>query len=204
MITFPPDPHAPTMPLSDKKPLTSLTGHLLIAMPQMPDPRFEKTVIYICVHNAEGAMGLVVNRLFDGISFTSLLQQLDIDVTEPARELRVHFGGPVESGRGFVLHSSDYIQEGSMAVGEDVLLTATVDILRAVAEGQGPKKAILALGYAGWGPGQLDQEMQQNGWLHAPADNAILFDADLDGKWERALAKLGINLSMLSSDIGHA
>lgn len=204
MITFPPDPHAPTMPLSDKKPLTSLTGHLLIAMPQMPDPRFEKTVIYICVHNAEGAMGLVVNRLFDGISFTSLLQQLDIDVTEPARELRVHFGGPVESGRGFVLHSSDYNQEGSMAVGEDVLLTATVDILRAVAEGQGPKKAILALGYAGWGPGQLDQEMQQNGWLHAPADNAILFDADLDGKWERALAKLGINLSMLSSDIGHA
>lgn len=204
MITSRPDPHAPTMPLSDKKPLTSLTGHLLIAMPQMPDPRFEKTVIYICVHNAEGAMGLVVNRLFDGISFTSLLQQLDIDVTEPARELRVHFGGPVESGRGFVLHSSDYIQEGSMAVGEDVLLTATVDILRAVAEGQGPKKAILALGYAGWGPGQLDQEMQQNGWLHAPADNAILFDADLDGKWERALAKLGINLSMLSSDIGHA
>lgn len=192
------------MPPSRKTPLTSLTGHLLIAMPQMPDPRFEKTVIYICVHNAEGAMGLVVNRLFDGISFTSLLHQLDIDVTSPARELRVHFGGPVESGRGFVLHSPDYSQEGSMPVSDQVVLTATVDILRAVAEGQGPERAILALGYAGWGPGQLDQEMQQNGWLHAPADSAILFDADLEGKWERALATLGINLSMLSSDIGHA
>jgi len=192
------------MPPSDKKTITSLTGQLLIAMPQMPDPRFEKTVIYICAHNADGAMGLVVNKLFDGISFTSLLHQLDIDISEPARELRVHFGGPVESGRGFVLHSADYNHDGSMAVSPDVVLTATVEILRAIAEGQGPKQAILALGYAGWGPGQLDQEMQQNGWLHAPADDAILFDADLDSKWERALARLGINLSMLSADIGHA
>ncbi|MFV3128288.1 YqgE/AlgH family protein [Niveispirillum sp. KHB5.9] len=192
------------MPQSGKKALTSLTGHLLIAMPQMPDPRFEKTVIYICAHSAEGAMGLVVNRLFDGITFTSLLHQLDIDITSPARELRVHFGGPVESGRGFVLHSGDYNREGSMPVDDGVVLTATVDILRAVAEGQGPERAILALGYAGWGPGQLDQEMQQNGWLHAPADSSILFDPELDGKWEKALAKLGINLSMLSADIGHA
>lgn len=192
------------MPQSDKKPLTSLTGQLLIAMPQMPDPRFEKSVIYICAHNADGAMGLVVNKLFDGIGFTHLLHQLDIDVTEPARELRVHFGGPVESGRGFVLHSDDYNREGSMPVSDGVMLTATVEILRAVAEGQGPAQAILALGYAGWGPGQLDQEMQANGWLHAPADRSILFDADLDRKWERALAGLGINLSMLSADIGHA
>lgn len=192
------------MPTSPKKPLNSFTGQFLIAMPQMPDPRFEKTVIYICVHNAEGAMGLVVNKLFDGISFTSLLQQLDIEVTQPARELTVHFGGPVESGRGFVLHSADYNREGSVQVSDQVVLTATVDILRAVAEGQGPQKAILALGYAGWGPGQLDQEMQQNGWLHAPADNRILFDTDQDRKWERALASLGINLSMLSADVGHA
>lgn len=192
------------MPTSSKKPLNSLTGQFLIAMPQMPDPRFEKSVIYICVHNAEGAMGLVVNKLFEGISFTSLLNQLDIEVTQPARELTVHFGGPVESGRGFVLHSADYNREGSMQVSDQVVLTATVDILRAVAEGQGPQNAILALGYAGWGPGQLDQEMQQNGWLHAPADNRILFDTDQERKWERALASLGINLSMLSADIGHA
>lgn len=192
------------MPTSPKKPLNSFTGQFLIAMPQMPDPRFEKTVIYICVHNAEGAMGLVVNKLFDGISFTSLLNQLDIEVTQPARELTVHFGGPVESGRGFVLHSADYNREGSVQVSDQVVLTATVDILRAVAEGQGPQKAILALGYAGWGPGQLDEEMQQNGWLHAPADNRILFDTDQDRKWERALASLGINLSMLSADVGHA
>lgn len=192
------------MPTSSKKPLNSLTGQFLIAMPQMPDPRFEKSVIYICVHNAEGAMGLVVNKLFEGISFTSLLNQLDIEVTQPARELTVHFGGPVESGRGFVLHSADYNCEGSMQVSDQVVLTATVDILRAVAEGQGPQNAILALGYAGWGPGQLDQEMQQNGWLHAPADNRILFDTDQERKWERALASLGINLSMLSADIGHA
>lgn len=192
------------MPKSAKKSLTSLTGQLLIAMPQMPDPRFEKSVIFICAHNADGAMGLVVNKLFDGIDFTHLLHQLDIDVSKPARELRVHFGGPVESGRGFVLHSPDYNQEGSMQVNDQVVLTATVDILRAVADGRGPEHAILALGYAGWGPGQLDQEMQQNGWLHAPADDAILFDPDQNHKWERALAKLGISLSMLSGDIGHA
>jgi len=192
------------MPTSPKKPLNSLTGQFLIAMPQMPDPRFEKSVIYICVHNADGAMGLVVNKLFDGISFTHLLHQLDIEITQPARELTVHFGGPVESGRGFVLHSADYNREGSMQVSDEVVLTATIDILRAVSEGRGPQNAILALGYAGWGPGQLDQEMQQNGWLHAPADNRILFDTDQDRKWERALASLGINLSMLSADIGHA
>lgn len=192
------------MPKSAKKSLTSLTGQLLIAMPQMPDPRFEKSVIFICAHNADGAMGLVVNKLFDGIDFTHLLHQLDIDISKPARELRVHFGGPVESGRGFVLHSPDYNQEGSMQVNDQVVLTATVDILRAVADGRGPQHALLALGYAGWGPGQLDQEMQQNGWLHAPTDDAILFDPDQNHKWERALAKLGISLSMLSGDIGHA
>ncbi len=192
------------MPKSAKKSLTSLTGQLLIAMPQMPDPRFEKSVIFICAHNADGAMGLVVNKPFDGIDFAHLLRQLDIDVSKPARELRVHFGGPVESGRGFVLHSPDYNREGSMQVNDQAVLTATVDILRAVADGRGPERAILALGYAGWGPGQLDQEMQHNGWLHAPANDAILFDPDLDHKWERALATLGINLSMLSGDIGHA
>lgn len=183
---------------------TSLAGQMLVAMPQMPDPRFSKSVILICAHNPDGAMGLVVNKLFDGIGFLDLLHQLEIDVATPARSLRVHFGGPVESGRGFVLHSGDYQRNGSVVVGEDIVMTATVDILRAVAEGQGPEQAILALGYAGWGPGQLDQEMQENGWLHVPADPAILFDDDQDGKWERALARLGVSLSMLSTEIGHA
>lgn len=187
-----------------RKPLNSLTGQFLIATPQMPDPRFQRSLIYICVHNADGAMGLVVNKLFDGISFTHLLHQLDIDVTRPARDLTVHFGGPVESGRGFVLHSADYNQEGSLVVSDQVVLTATLDILRAVAEGEGPENAILALGYAGWGPGQLDQEMQENGWLHAPANQDILFDPNQSGKWERALASMGVSLTMLSTDIGHA
>lgn len=182
----------------------SLTGQVLIAMPQMPDQRFARTVIYMCAHTAEGAMGLVVNRLFNGIAFEELLEQLEIDTKDLAGDLRIHYGGPVEPGRGFVLHSTDYMQDGTLQVDDDVALTATVDILRAIAEGRGPKRSFLALGYAGWGPGQLDQEMQTNGWLHAPADSALLFDPDLDTKWERAIAKLGASLSMLSAEVGHA
>ncbi|MQP67108.1 YqgE/AlgH family protein [Niveispirillum sp. SYP-B3756] len=189
----------PANPPGDK-----LTGQFLVAMPQMPDERFARTVIYICAHSGEGAMGLVVNRLFQGVAFPDLLAQLHVEVEKPRGSLRVHYGGPVETGRGFVLHSADYLREGSMAVTQEVVLTATVDILRAVAEGAGPQKGFLALGYAGWGPGQLDQEMQANGWLNVPADAALLFDPDLDHKWERSLARLGIDLSMLSADIGHA
>lgn len=192
-------PDKPVNPSGD-----TLTGQFLVAMPQMPDERFARTVIYICAHSGEGAMGLVVNRLFQGVAFPDLLEQLHVEVEKPRGSLRVHYGGPVETGRGFVLHSADYLREGSMAVTEEVVLTATVDILRAVAEGAGPKKGFLALGYAGWGPGQLDQEMQANGWLNVPADAALLFDPDLDRKWERTLARLGIDLSMLSADIGHA
>lgn len=183
---------------------SSLTGQFLVAMPQMPDERFARSVIYICAHNEDGAMGLVVNRLFTGIGFPDLLAQLNIDVLHPSGSLRVHYGGPVESGRGFVLHSADYQREGSLPVTDEVVLTATTDVLRAVAEGTGPRQALLALGYAGWGPGQLDQEMHSNGWLNVPADSAILFDADMDSKWERALGKLGVDLSMLSADVGHA
>lgn len=182
----------------------SLTGQVLIAMPQMPDQRFARTVIYMCAHTPEGAMGLVVNRLFNGIDFEELLEQLEIDTADLSGDLRIHYGGPVEPGRGFVLHSTDYMQDGTLQVDDDVALTATVDILRAIAEGRGPKQSFLALGYAGWGPGQLDQEMQTNGWLHAPADSALLFDPDLDTKWERAIAKLGASLSMLSAEVGHA
>jgi putative transcriptional regulator len=181
-----------------------LTGQLLIAMPTMPDQRFQRTVIYMCAHNADGAMGLVINRLFGSITFPDLLEQLGIDSPGSAANMRVHFGGPVESGRGFVLHSTDFVREGTMQVDDKIALTATVDILRAIADGRGPKHALLALGYAGWGPGQLDTEMQANGWLNAPADDRLLFDRDLDTKWERAIAKLGVSLSMLSGEAGHA
>jgi len=181
-----------------------LTGQLLIAMPGMPDPRFARSVIYVCAHSADGAMGLVVNRLFDALSFDDLMEQLGIETEDAKGDLRVHFGGPVEAGRGFVLHSADYVRDGTMLVDEEVALTATVDILRAIAEGEGPRHRLLALGYSGWGPGQLDAEIQANGWLTAPADEAILFDGDLDTKWERSIAKLGASVSMLSGEAGHA
>lgn len=181
-----------------------LTGQLLIAMPTMRDPRFARTVIYLCAHNAEGAMGLVINRLIGSITFPDLLAQLGIDNEKVDDEIRVHFGGPVESGRGFVLHSNDYERDGTLQVNNTVGLTATVDILRDMARGAGPEQSILALGYAGWGPGQLDSEIQSNGWLNVDADRRLLFDADLDAKWERSISKLGFDLSMLSTDAGHA
>ncbi|MBL8670113.1 MAG: YqgE/AlgH family protein [Alphaproteobacteria bacterium] len=181
-----------------------LTGKLLIAMPQMPDQRFARTVIYMCAHSAEGAMGLVLNKLVPSLTFPELLQQLSIESKSPTEQIRVHFGGPVETGRGFVLHSADYLRDGSLSVADGIALTATIDILRSIASGQGPRRSLLALGYAGWGPGQLDSEITQNGWLHAPADEALLFDRDLDRKWERAIAKLGFAPEMLSSEVGHA
>lgn len=181
-----------------------LTGQLLIAMPAMEDERFARSVIYICAHSQEGAMGLVVNQAMPSISFSELLTQLEIDDSGDVEDMRVHFGGPVESGRGFVLHSADYVQEGTMVVNDDIALTATIDILRAIARGEGPRECLLALGYASWAPGQLDAEIQQNGWLSAPPDNAILFDPDLSTKWERSIAKLGIAPAMLSGEAGHA
>jgi putative transcriptional regulator len=181
-----------------------LTGQLLIAMPTMLDPRFERTVIYICAHSADGAMGLVVNKLVGSLTFPDLLEQLGIDGPEAREDIRVHFGGPVETGRGFVLHSAEYLQESSLRVDDAMALTATVDILRDMANGAGPRQALLALGYAGWGPGQLDMEIQKNGWLHAPADERLVFDAGLEDKWERAIRKLGFDASMLSGEAGHA
>ncbi len=181
-----------------------LAGQLLVAMPGMRDPRFQKTVIYMCAHNADGAMGLVVNRALDSLSFPDLLEQLGIDSSGIGTPIKVHFGGPVESGRGFVLHSPDYLQDATMVVDRDVALTATVDILKAIAEGNGPRRSLLALGYAGWGPGQLDSEIRSNGWLHVAADSDLVFGSDLDDKWRRAMDKIGINPLMLSDDAGHA
>jgi putative transcriptional regulator len=181
-----------------------LTGQLLVAMPQMRDPRFARSVIYMCAHSAEGAMGLVVNRRAGSISFDDLLQQLEIGPNRRNDEIRVHFGGPVEQGRGFVLHSSDYHHAGTLRVDDRVALTATLDILKQLASGGGPRRSLLALGYAGWGPGQLDAEIQANGWLSVPADEELLFDDALDNKWERAITKIGVDFSMLSGDAGHA
>jgi len=181
-----------------------LTGQLLVAMPNMRDPRFEKTVIYMCVHNAEGAVGLVLNRQIESITFPDLLRQLNIEGGDDAPELPIHFGGPVETGRGFVLHSSDYGQSGTIMVGDLIGLTATVDILKDMAAHRGPRSSMLALGYAGWGPGQLDNEIQQNAWLNVPSDTGLVFDVDIDSKWSRAIAKLGIDPSLLSGDAGHA
>lgn len=181
-----------------------LVGQLLVAMPGMQDTRFAKTVIYMCAHNAEGAMGLVVNRSLDALSFPDLLEQLDINTSTMVDDVEVHFGGPVETGRGFVLHSQDYLQEGTMVVADGVALTATVEILRAIASGKGPHRHLLALGYAGWGPGQLDSEIKANGWLNVGADEGLVFDTDLNSKWDRAMAKIGIDPSMLSESVGHA
>ncbi len=183
---------------------SSLVGSLLVAMPQMNDPRFERAVIYMCAHNNEGAMGLVVNKLFEQLSFPDLLDQLNITTGPRTQQIRIHFGGPVESGRGFVLHSDDYVREGTMLVNSGFALTATIDILRAIADGEGPRSSILALGYAGWGPGQLETELAANGWLHVPADPELVFGGDLDHKWMLALSRIGINPSVLSSEAGHA
>jgi len=181
-----------------------LAGQILIAMPQMQDSRFSRSLIYLCAHNADGAMGIVVNRLFGGLTFSQLLEQLDIPASPACDEIRIHFGGPVEGGRGFVLHSDDYQHESTMQVAEGVALTATVDVLRAMAEGHGPSQCLLALGYAGWGSGQLDSEIRENSWLNVPADADLLFGMDLEGKYEQAIHKLGIDVGLLSSDAGHA
>ena len=181
-----------------------LTGQLLVAMPTMADPRFERSVIYLCAHSSEGAMGLVVNKLAGSLTFPDLLEQLGIDGPDAREDIRVHFGGPVETGRGFVLHSAEYLQDSSLQVNDAFALTATVDILRDLAYGSGPRQALLALGYAGWGPGQLDQEIQKNGWLHVEADELLVFDGGLEDKWDRAIRKLGFDAAMLSGDAGHA
>ncbi|MGB0671349.1 MAG: YqgE/AlgH family protein [Rhodospirillales bacterium] len=181
-----------------------LTGQLLIAMPGMDDERFAQSVIYICGHNSEGAMGLVVNRVLDSITFPDLLEQLEITPPGIAEPISVHFGGPVEAGRGFVLHTAEYAQETTTMVNSRVALTATVDILRDMARGRGPRQSLLALGYAGWGPGQLDQEIKDNGWLNVQADEDLLFDHDLESKWERAITKIGVDPRMLTGVAGHA
>ena len=185
--------------------VNTLAGQLLVAMPQMGDPRFARSVIYLCAHSGDaGAMGLVINKLIGSLTIGDLFAQLDVEPGGSATARPVHFGGPVETGRGFVLHTADYREEATLHVAGNIAVTATIEILRAIGRGQGPRRSLFALGYAGWAPGQLDAEMQANGWLSVAADDAIVFDSDHDGKWRRALAKLGVDLSTLSSAAGHA
>ena len=185
--------------------MTSLTGQLLAAMPQMLDQRFARSVIYLCAHSEEaGAMGLVINKPLGSLTMGELFSQLDISPSGIVKERPVHFGGPVEAGRGFVLHTADYNEEATLVFGGNIAVTATFEILRAIGKGKGPRQSLFALGYAGWAPGQLDAEIQANGWLSVAADDDIIFDSDYDGKWRRVLGKLGIDLSKLSSDAGHA
>ena len=182
----------------------SLAGQLLVAMPQMRDSRFERAVIYLCAHNKDGALGLIVNKPFKRLSFEDLLEQLEIESSPRTQQIRVLAGGPVEEGRGFVLHSDDYLREDSLKVEGGFALTATIEILKAIAQGEGPHHSLLALGYSGWGPGQLEREIGENGWLNVPADAAIVFDETLDRKWERALAVLKLTPSTLSGFSGRA
>jgi putative transcriptional regulator len=189
-----------------------LDGQMLIAMPTMRDERFLRSVIYVCAHSSEGAMGIIVNQPAPNIKFSDLLVQLEvipaadlIELPPEAGTVKVLKGGPVETGRGFVLHSADFfIENSTLPIDDGICLTATLDILKAIARGKGPESALLALGYAGWAPGQLETEIQENGWLHCPADLELIFGPDVEGKYSKALRKIGIDPGKLSSEAGHA
>ncbi|HCP80730.1 MAG TPA: YqgE/AlgH family protein [Octadecabacter sp.] len=185
--------------------ITDLTGKLLIAMPDMGDPRFDHAVIYICAHSAEGSMGLIINKPATGVRFSDLLEHLSIDDGDLTVDVRIHYGGPVETGRGFVLHTSDYTSgAGTMEVADGVAMTATLDILEDIATGSGPHRSMLGLGYAGWGPGQLEGELVNNGWLVSDANEDILFGRAAEHKWSAALKILGVDPLMLSASGGSA
>jgi putative transcriptional regulator len=196
----------PKRHLLDTEPAENfLEGKLLIAMPGMPDPRFEKSVIFMCSHSAKGAMGLIINKPIEGISFRELMEKFTIEMAAGAPDMPILFGGPVNMGRGFVLHSADYgSANATLPVTSEISLTATTDILEAIATGHGPSKSLLALGYAGWGDGQIENEILANGWIHCDADPALIFDTDHEAKWETAIGKLGAAISGLSADAGRA
>jgi putative transcriptional regulator len=196
--------------LKDKRERGFLDGQFLIAMPGVQDGNFARSVVYICAHSATGAMGFIINRQQD-LSFPDVLEHLKLVdephtgfLSEQARNFPVLYGGPVETGRGFVLHSDDFSCETSIPVSDEISLTATLDILRAIANGNGPKRATLLLGYAGWGSGQLEAEISNNGWLNCAPQDDIIFDRCVDTKYERALALMGVSPEMLSTEAGHA
>lgn len=188
-----------------KKPDSTLAGKLLIAMPDMTDPRFANTVVYMCAHSEEGGMGLIVNKPQPDLSFAKLLEQMEISTAPGLRDVQVFFGGPVEQQRGFVLHSNDYASDGgTLDVDETFRMTATLEVLEDIAKGEGPNTCMLALGYAGWGPGQLEYEIGQNGWLTASACPEIIFGTPSAEKWSAALKGMGIDPLLLSSTAGRA
>jgi putative transcriptional regulator len=198
-------------PVSDNKINPSLLqgespfrNQLLIAMPSLHSDSFIKSVVYICAHNPSGAMGIIINQKMPEVRFGDLLTQLQLPRPELKVDPVVHFGGPVETGRGFVLHSTDFIREDTVKVNHNIGVTGTIDILRAIATGTGPCKSIFALGYAGWGPGQLDNEMKANAWLVVPPDDELVFSPDLSGKWEKAMMKMGVTPAALSTEMGRA
>jgi putative transcriptional regulator len=184
--------------------MNPLTGQLLIAMPQMEDPRFEHSVVFLFSHGVEeGAMGVIINKTIDELTEGELFAHLEIKAAKPSLQ-PVHFGGPVGTELGFVLHSAEYREKGTVGIGDDFALTTSFDVLKAISRGEGPRRRILALGYAGWGPGQLEAELQDNGWLLVAADTDLVFAADDNAKWQRALAKLGVKPEMLSGGVGRA
>lgn len=183
----------------------SLEGKLLIAMPSMGDPRFKRTVIFMCAHTPDGALGLIINKHAGQISFPDLLAQLDMKCAPGAEDIRVQLGGPVETARGFILHTDDYfLKDLTLRIKNQVGLTSSLDILRDMSVGKGPQRCLVALGYSGWGPGQLEHEIRANAWLHSNADQELIFSPDMDAKWLLALAKLGIDPANLSGGAGHA
>ena len=185
-------------------PTDTYEGKLLIAMPGMGDPRFDRAVVFLCSHGEEGALGLIVNKPAEDLRFSTLLEQLDLGISKPERDIRVHFGGPVENGRGFVLHTPDYTTEdGTIRVG-DYGMTGTLDVLEEIARGNGPERAMLALGYAGWAPGQLEEEILGNGWLTADPSTEIVFGDNDDAKWAGALEGMGVDPRLLSGTAGTA
>lgn len=181
-----------------------LVGQLLLAMPGMGDPRFDRAAIAMCVHDDAGALGLVVNHVYDGLTVRQVMEQLDVDPLDLDEDLPVYSGGPVEPGRGFVLHSLDYGGQATLQVSNIWGLTATLDILKDIAAGKGPSKWLLALGYTGWGEGQLDEELTRHGWLNAPAPPELVFDTPFEERWPQAFAALGVDVGHLSSTAGRA
>jgi putative transcriptional regulator len=186
----------------DKSPF--LTNHFLIAMPALADPNFFHTVTYICEHNENGAMGIVINRPMD-LSLGDVLKQLKIEPSQNIdTAIRIYEGGPVQREHGFVIHSPLGAWDSSLRVTPDIAITTSRDILTAIAHNEGPERYLIALGYAGWGAGQLEQEMSDNAWLSGPADEKILFDMEAEKRWSAAAALLGIDVNLLSSEVGHA
>ncbi len=180
-----------------------LAGQILLALPGMGDPRFDHAVIMMCAHDEDGALGVGLGHVRPGLTFRSLMKQLGLDPGE-APAAPVHHGGPVEPGRGFILHSCDWSGQDSVDIAGRLMLTGTIDVLKAIAEGRGPSRWVASLGYAGWGPGQLDEEMHRHGWLAAPSSEAILYDTPAPARWEGALANMGVDPRLLGTETGAA